>query len=652
MWYWPSIPSVSSSKKLFENRFVTNPLNILQQYWGHNAFRPAQEEIIQAVLEGKDTLAILPTGGGKSVCFQVPAMALDGCCLVISPLIALMEDQVQRLQGMDIPAAAIISGMSWQETEKVLDACVNDELKFLYVSPERLETRAFRDRLRHLPISMLAVDESHCISQWGYDFRPAYLHIARIKETLPHIPVMALTASATPEVQADIIRQLKMRNPARFTTSFTRKNLSYKVLMCQNKIGELIKILETEKGTGIVYCRSRRKTRELSELLQQHGISSNCYHAGLDQDTRKERQESWITGKTMVMVCTNAFGMGIDKPDVRVVVHADVPDCLENYYQEAGRAGRDGLPAKAILLYNERELAELRLQPDIRYPSMSIIRKVYHALANFLQVPTGGGVGVSYDFDLEEFISRFKINLNEVVYSLQALKQENIISHQEMVFMPSTVQFVSDKHYLEELENNFPQYEPLIKALLRTYAGIFDYPVRISEKQLAWKLYKDINAVKTELLFLHRAGAIRYIPQKQDPQINFLQGRIQTDELNVNHTQYLARKAAYEARIEKMIGYINGAACRSAYIGAYFGDKGINDCGICDLCSQKRQRLQAKTDMDTLMRQLEAALANKLSMEELSKALDMDNAELKDMLQFLKDEGRINMDNKGRIGLK
>ena len=560
-----------------------SPREILQHYWGHNAFRAAQEEIIAAVLSKRDTLAILPTGGGKSVCFQIPALATPGCCLVISPLIALMEDQVQRLKQMNIPAAAIRAGMTWQESTSVLEACTNDELKFLYVSPERLETRAFRESLRHLPINLLAIDESHCISQWGYDFRPAYLQIFKVRETFPSIPILALTASATPEVQADIIQQLKMNNPLKFSTSFTRKNLVYEVIPCVNKIGTLIKSLESISGSGIVYCKSRRRTKEISELLQQQGISSNYYHAGLDQDTRRARQESWISGETKIIACTNAFGMGIDKPDVRVVIHADVPDCLENYYQEAGRAGRDGEPAKAVLLYNDRELAELQLQPDIRYPNMQTIRKVYHALANFLQVPTGGGVNISFDFDLETFMSRFKLNLYDVLYSLQALRQEQIISYLENVFLPSSVKFNTGRAYIEEIEASFPAYEPLIKALLRSYAGILDQPVRISEQQLGKRLFKDGNFIRKGLTFLHGTGLINYSPSNDQPQISFLQGRIQTDELNVNHANYLKRKAAYKARIEQMNGYISGLECRSVYIGSYFGDEGIVPCGICCL---------------------------------------------------------------------
>jgi ATP-dependent DNA helicase RecQ len=563
-----------------------------------------------------------------------------------------MEDQVQRLKQLNIPAAAIRTGMTWQESTSVLEACTNDELKFLYVSPERLETRAFRERLRHLPINLLAIDESHCISQWGYDFRPAYLHIAKVRETFPSIPILALTASATPEVQKDIILQLKMHNPLKFTTSFTRKNLIYEVIPCVNKIGTLIKNLESISGSGIVYCKSRRRTKEISELLQQQGIPSNYYHAGLDQDTRKARQESWISGETKIIACTNAFGMGIDKPDVRVVIHADVPDCLENYYQEAGRAGRDGEAAKAILLYNDRELAELQLQPDIRYPNMQTIRKVYQALANFLQVPTGGGVNISFDFDLETFMSRFKLNLYDVLYSLQALRQEQIISYLENVFLPSTVQFNTGRAYIEEIEASFPAYEPLIKALLRSYAGILDQPVRISEQQLGKRLFKDVDFIRKGLNFLHGTGLIVYSPSKDQPQISFLHGRIQTDELNVNHANYLKRKAAYKARIEQMTGYISNQECRSVYIGAYFGDEGIAPCGICDFCRKKSQNEPGYAEMKYFMDAIKMQVINPIDFNSLQSALQAEPDYLKKTLLFMKGEGIIGIDTLGKITLK
>lgn len=629
-----------------------SPQEILKHYWGHDAFRAAQEDIIRSVLKKQDTLAILPTGGGKSVCFQVPAMLLPGCCLVISPLIALMEDQVQRLNKMGIPSAAIKSGMTWQESADVLDECVNEGLKFLYVSPERLETKAFRESLRHLPLNLLAIDESHCISQWGYDFRPAYLQIAQVRATFPHIPVLALTASATPEVQTDIMQQLKMRMPVKFTTSFTRKNLVYDVVPSTNKIISIIKAIESSEGSGIIYCKSRRRTKEISDLLQQHGFGSDFYHAGLDQETRRKKQESWINNEVSWIVCTNAFGMGIDKPDVRMVLHADVPDSLENYYQEAGRAGRDGKPAKAILFYNEQELAELLLQPSIRYPDMRTIRKIYQALANYLQVPTGGGFNVSYDFNLEAFIQRFKLNVHEVINSLQALKQEQIITYHENVFLPATVQFTAGRTFIEEMEEMFPELEPLIKNLLRTYAGILDFPVKINEPQLAKKLHRDVSTISRNLSFLQNQGLIRYTPQKDQPQINFLQGRIKTDELNVNHARYLGRKAAFEARIQKMIAYIKEEKCRSVNIGSYFGDNTIADCSICDNCRKKSKKPNSGREIEILISEISSALTGSMSINELQQTLNVDVELIKKALRYMKGEELITVDISGRIMLK
>ena len=629
-----------------------SPQEILKYYWGHEAFRAAQEDIIKSVLNKQDTLAILPTGGGKSVCFQVPAIIMPGCCLVISPLIALMEDQVQRLNKMGIPSAAIKSGMTWQESAEVLDECVNEGLKFLYVSPERLETKAFRESLRHLPLNLLAIDESHCISQWGYDFRPSYLQIAQVRDIFPNIPVLALTASATPEVQSDIMHQLKMRSPKKFSTSFTRKNLVYEVIPSTNKIVSIIKALESSQGSGIIYCRSRRRTKEISDLLQQHGFGSDFYHAGLDQETRRKKQEAWINNEVKWIVCTNAFGMGIDKPDVRMVLHADVPDSLENYYQEAGRAGRDGKSAKAILFYTEQELAELLQQPAIRYPNMVTIRKVYHALANFLQVPTGGGFNVSYDFNLEAFIQRFKLNILEVMYSLQALKQEQIITYLENVFLPATVQFTAGRAFIEETEDMYPEHEPLIKTLLRTYAGILDFPVKINEQQLAKKLRKDVTVISRNLSFLQSQGLLRYIPQKDQPQINFLQGRIKTEELNVNHARYLSRKAAYQARIQKMIAYIKEEKCRSVNIGSYFGDISIADCSICDNCRKKSIQSASGRDIEKLINIISSVLTTSMGVNELQHLLSVDLDLLKKALRYMKDEELILVETSGRIRLK
>jgi ATP-dependent DNA helicase RecQ len=629
------------------------PLDILKKYWGHHQFRKSQEEIIQSVLDGKDTLAILPTGGGKSVCFQVPAMAMEGMCLVISPLIALMEDQVNRLVENDMPAAALTSGMRNQDQFDILEAAANNELKFLYVSPERLQTKSFQERLTGLPISLVAVDEAHCISQWGYDFRPSYLNIAAIRENLKNIPLIALTASATEKVKEDIQEKLLMKTPVVFMTSFERKNLSYSVEQSDDKINKIVSWILKCGGSGIVYCRTRRRTKEISDLLLGHQISSDFYHAGLDQDIRKEKQEDWIKGKTKIIVCTNAFGMGIDKPDVRVVIHADVPDCLENYYQEAGRAGRDGNTAHAVLLYRDAELQELRTLPDIKFPSMEVIRKVYHALGNYFQLPTGSGKGKYFDFVIEDFIQNFKLNLNEVVYSLQALKQEQIISYLEKIFTPSMAQFISSRNRIEAFEEIHKELEPIIKALLRTYGGIFDGPIQINETQLAWILKRDIISIRELLAALHQSGIIDYIPKNDNPQICYLQERIKTEELNIDHENYLLRKKEYIGRIQSMIDYTQSTACRSVMIGKYFGDETITSCGICNNCKaldyQKNKSRIVEENMNQILHLLKSGPTE---IKTLSEALNKDETQILDAICFLKNEGVIWINQGGKLEIK
>ena len=453
---------------------------ILKQYWGFDNFRPLQEDIINAILSGKDTLALMPTGGGKSLCYQVPAMAMEGTCLVISPLIALMKDQVENLRKKNITAFAIYSGMSRKEVINTLKVVTESNCKFLYVSPERLETILFREYLPGMLIKLVAVDEAHCISQWGYDFRPSYLRIASLRDELPDVPLLALTASATPDVQNDICEKLQFEKSTIFRQSFERANLSYSVFRVDSRINKIIEIIKKVPGTSIVYCKSRKRTKEISELLQLQNIPADYYHAGLLQEERNRKQEAWINNKISVIVCTNAFGMGIDKPDVRTVIHADIPDCLENYYQEAGRAGRDGKASYAVLLYDEKELQELDEMEAIRFPSIDEIRQVYLAVANYLQVPAGTGAGQYYDFDIADFLKKFKLNSNTTIYSLKALEQEGRLTLNEQVFRPGTVQFTVTKDHLYDFEKDNPKLEPLVKTLLRAYEGIFDYPSFIS----------------------------------------------------------------------------------------------------------------------------------------------------------------------------
>jgi len=629
------------------------PKEILKTYWGHDSFRPLQEEIINSILDGRDALAVLPTGGGKSICFQVPALSKPGCCLVISPLIALMEDQVQNLRNMNIPAAAIVSGISHHEISEILRAGLDDELKFIYVSPERLEARSFVERISQLPINLIAVDEAHCISQWGYDFRPSYLNIAKIREQFEKVPLIALTASATELVKKDIIEKLGMEKGETFMTSFNRKNLIYQAEFCLDKINRIKSILDTVNGSGIIYCKTRRKTKELSDLLNQLGINCDYYHAGLSQEARKEKQEKWIIGTTRIMICTNAFGMGIDKSNVRLVVHADIPDCLENYYQEAGRAGRDGNEAYPILLYNENELAELKNQPSSRFPEIKTIRIVYQALANYFQIPTGLGANESFDFNLEDFIKKFKLNLNEVIYSLQALKQERIISFMEQVFKPSLIQFTSTKSDLNEFEKNNPISEEVVKCLLRTYSGIFDIPVRVDEMQLSNILKMNYTFLITQLEFLNKNNIIEYSPRRETPQIVYLQNRVKTEELNLNYENYLKRKKQFIERINAMINYCNSQTCRSTYIGNYFGDLTIVECGKCDNCTRKTKQPIQSDQFTTIYTKINALLLREhLDIKVLEEKMDTKKEELYQVLEEMKKEEKIGIDHSGKLFLK
>jgi len=569
---------------------MPSPASILQQYWGYTAFRGKQEAIIGAVLEGKDTLALLPTGGGKSICFQVPALAMEGLCLVISPLIALMRDQVENLNKKGIPALALHSGMTYYEVKQALLHAAHGEYKFLYLSPERLETQVFKEYLPLLDVNLLAIDEAHCISQWGYDFRPPYLRIAALRPELPGVPVIALTASATPLVQQDIIEKLHLKQPGVFRQSFEKPHLSYSVFLTSSKVNKAIEVLKNVPGSAIIYCRSRRQTKDLSQLLQQQNIPADYYHAGLTQQERNAKQTAWINNQTRVMVCTNAFGMGIDKPDVRVVIHYDVPDCLENYYQEAGRAGRDEQKAYAVLLYQQQDLRDLQSLPDLRFPSVEEIKTIYQALADYLQIPVGLGEGNYYDFDIASFITNFQLDTYQVLNVLKVLEQEGHLSFNESVFLPPRVEFTSDKSILEDFEAAHPNLEPLIKALLRSYEGIYENSVSINEKQLAWLLRSKEEEVRAGLLHLQAFGIIEYLPRKETPQVHFILNRAPAQYLRINHEAYLQRKEYYRQRVETMVQYIGlEKDCRSQYISAYFGDKEVAECGICDNCLARKQ---------------------------------------------------------------
>jgi len=648
---------------------------ILKQYWGFDTFRPFQEDIINAILDGKDTLALMPTGGGKSLCYQVPAMAKEGMCLVISPLIALMKDQVENLRRKSITAFAIYSGMSRKEVINTFKVASESNCKFLYVSPERLETNLFKEYLPGLNISLIAVDEAHCISQWGYDFRPPYLRIAALREELPDIPVLALTASATPDVQKDICDKLTsppsplhkwrgVQTPQSensftgftvFRQSFERANLSYSNFKVDSKINKLIEILRKVAGTSIVYCKSRKRTKEISELLQLQNISADFYNAGLMQEERSKKQEAWINDKTRVIVCTNAFGMGIDKPGVRTVIHADVPDCLENYYQEAGRAGRDGKMSYAVLLYDERDLHELEEMASLRFPSIEDIRTIYQAVANYLQIQTGTGEGQYYDFDISDFLRKFKLKGHTTLYSLKALEQDGWLAFNEQVFLPSAVVFTTNKDYLYSFEKEQPLLEPVIKTLLRSYEGIFDQPTSISEKMMAGLMNKDVEEVKKQLLQLHQSGIIEYRPQKDTPQIFLLRKRIKAEDISINMVAYNQRKEQFQRRMKQMVSYVyEQSECRSRIIGVYFGDAKMKACGICDNCLRKKTTSLTKEEFEALHQRIIILLKNSpLHTKDLLLQLQgIKKEKAWRVLEFLQAENKIDLDASGRVSLK
>lgn len=645
----------------------SSPSEILKQYWGYESFRPLQEDVINSVLAGKDTLALMPTGGGKSLCYQVPGLIKEGLCLVISPLIALMKDQVENLRNKNITAFAIYAGMSRKEVVNILKVAGNSNCKFLYVSPERLETSLFKEFLPGINISLIAVDEAHCISQWGYDFRPPYLRIAALREELPGVPVLALTASATLDVQDDICNKLSYLETTQippsggwggwqiFRQSFERKNLSYSVFKVDSKIIKISEVLKKVAGSSIVYCKSRKRTKEIAELLQLQNISADYYHAGLTQEERNRKQEAWIKNQIRVIVCTNAFGMGIDKPDVRSVVHADVPDCLENYYQEAGRAGRDGKTSYAVLLYDEEDITELEGMATIRYPSLSVIRNVYQSIANYLQLPVNSGAGVYFDFNLNDFIKKFKIKSHAAVYSLKAMEQDGWLAFNEQFFLSSRIQFTTTRQTLEDFEKSHPQLEPIIKALLRAYEGIFDFPCSISELVLAKLIKKETRDIKKDLDQLHQYGIIDYQSQKDVPQLLFLQPRIKAEDLTINMELFEKRKQNFKNRVQHIIQYVKEIIdCRSRIIGFYFGDDALNKCGICDNCLRQKAVVLSKEEFTTISSLIKSILEPQpLPSKELLETLGHIKKEKAwKVIEFLQAENEIEMDNAGWIRLK
>jgi len=583
-------------------------LHLLRHHWGHTAFRPLQEDIIRSVLAGRDTLALLPTGGGKSICFQVPALARDGICVVVSPLIALMKDQVERLRSRGIRAEAIYAGMSHQEIDQTLDNCVYGPVKFLYVSPERLLTDLFRARVARMRVNLLAVDEAHCLSQWGYDFRPPYLQIAVLRELLPKVPVIALTATATAQVKQDIVEKLAFKPGYQlFQQSFARPNLSYSVFQTEDKLRRLLEIVRGVGAdkTGIVYARTRRQTEETAAFLQHHQLPAAAYHAGLPAEQRHRTQQDWMQDRTRIMVATNAFGMGIDKPDVRLVVHLDAPDNLEAYYQEAGRAGRDEKYAFAVLLTGPNDANDLQRRTELAHPPLDTVRRVYQALANFSRTAVGGGELVAFDFDIQQFAETYRIKALDAHNALRTLEREGFVQVNEAVNNPARVHIPIDHNDLYRFQVANAQHDKLIRALLRINGGeIFTSFQRISENSLAQYLRLSVVDVRKMLLFLHRSGIIQYQPRHDSPQALFTTPRYDADKLPLDQKHLRATRELAQQKTAAVIRYAAGGRCRQQLLLEYFGELNAPVCKVCDYCLAQKKQQSAAAPSPALRQQL------------------------------------------------
>ena len=619
---------------------------ILKQYWGYDSFRDLQEEIITSIGEGKDTLGLMPTGGGKSITFQVPALAQSGLCIVITPLIALMKDQVQNLRKRGIKALAIYSGMTRQEIVTALENCIFGDYKFLYISPERLDTEIFRIKLRSMKVSMITVDESHCISQWGYDFRPAYLKIAEIRELLPGVPVLALTATATPEVVKDIQSRLNFREENVFRMRFERKNLAYIVRKTDNKTGELLHILKRIDGSAIIYVRNRRRTKEITELLMQEGITADFYHAGLDNAVKDLRQKRWQNGEIRVMVATNAFGMGIDKPDVRIVLHIDLPDSPEAYFQEAGRAGRDGLKAYAVILYAKSDKMTLHKRVADTFPEKEYILQVYEHLQYYYQMAMGDGFQCIREFNLEEFCRKFKYFPVPVDSALKILTQAGYLEYTDEQDNASRILFTIRRDELYKLREMGTEAETLIQTILRSYTGVFTDYAYISEDTLAIRTGLTRQQIYNILVTLTKRRIVDYIPHKKTPYIIYTRERLELRYLHIPASVYEERKARYEARIKAMEEYVTSeSVCRSRMLLRYFGEKNEHNCKQCDVCLNRHETDCLPEDSFREMRKqiLELLTRKSLPPAGIANAIEAEREDISRVIQYLLEEGELKM---------
>ena len=617
---------------------------ILKQQWGYTHFRPLQKDIITSVIEGRDTLALLPTGGGKSLCYQVPALIKDGFCLVISPLIALMQDQVSRLKQLDISAACIHSGMHYNDVRRTLDNALHGAFKLLYISPERLQTDMFRDYVTEFEVSLVAVDEAHCISQWGHDFRPSYLKIAEVRAVLPTTPVLALTASATLDVQEDIIEQLKLHTPNIFKQSFARNNIFYDIRYSENKNAEALN--GVNKHCSIIYCRSRKQTEALGKYLAQSGLETVIYHAGMVKDKREEAQKLWMENRVPLMVATTAFGMGIDKPDVRMVLHYEAPEHMEAYYQEAGRAGRDGKESLALGLYNSSDIKRLHESIALQYPPEAYLRQVYQAVAEYLQIPISAEPDQYYHFDVFDFCSKFSFQANKAIHALKLLEREGLWTLSEAVYSPATIQFITDRHTLDDLAKVNPDLGYVTIGLLRMYNTIFHFPSPVRESSIAKQLKMKQEDLIPILQRLDQMEILKYSKPGEGPQMFFHHYRVDSRYLIINMERISILKKRHEYRTAAMIVFLeNKIVCRERMLLSYFGEKPVKDCGHCDVC---RDKLVLKIDSRELRVELLKKIKEKksITIKELVAIYPTQmRSEVVELVRVMIDEREVRLEN-------
>jgi ATP-dependent DNA helicase RecQ len=629
---------------------VHQPHDILKQYWGFDRFRPMQEEIVQSVIDGHDTLALLPTGGGKSLCFQVPAMCMEGLCIVVSPLIALIRDQVINLHQRGIKATAIHSGLPKGEIDRLLNNAVFGETKFLYVSPERLGTEEFKVRVKDMKVNLIAIDEAHCISQWGYDFRPAYLKIIELRELLPAIPVIALTATATRPVVRDIQNKLLFTNEKVFQKSFVRHNLSYVLRQADDKNQQLLDILKKVKGSSIVYVRSRRKTKEVSDYLRRNRISADFYHAGLENDERNKRQSAWLENKIQVIVCTNAFGMGIDKPDVRSVIHIEPTESIEAYFQEAGRAGRDEQKAYAIQLITTGDNEDLLKSKIEHIPAYKEVKDIYDSICGEANIAYNTGMGYAFDFDISVYARQHGYSPVKVMNVLNLLESQELLQVSDGFQSSAKIKFITGKDVLYKFQVEHRNFEPIIKMILRTCSGVFEDYVNFNEMAIGAKLKLSADQSVTALQRLNDLHIASYIPKREKPQVTLLQNRIKKEELILDKKFIEQRIEGFKERIDSVRGYINNTTiCLSKYLVQYFGEMDAEDCGICSVCLSRKKEVLSAIEFETIANMIIEMSKEPMSFHDIDINIDAGIEKIKQVIEWLTDNGKIGRTEDGRI---